>query len=193
MGPMTGTHGQPSPKQVDMARANRAIQRASVIATISLGIGAVAGYLLLPAIFDFPTSLPARIAFAAHAGVFVLLWVLIAVAMVSGGRRTSPADIDGSAFGPPSERIAVRIAFLQNTLEQAVLAVGLYVALATLLSGAWLSLIVVAAAHFAVGRVLFLRGYPRGAEGRALGMTLTMMPTALGYILAVVLIAGRMV
>jgi hypothetical protein len=122
----------------------------------------------------------------------VLVWVVAAVLMVSTIRRFSPLDIGGSAAGPPSERLAIYRAFLQNTLEQAVLATGLYLALAILLEGALLSLIVASVVLFAIGRLLFLRGYARGVRGRALGMTLTMLPTLLGYLLAIVLIVLRM-
>jgi hypothetical protein len=84
---------------------------------------------------------------------------------------------------------AVEEAF-RASLEQAVLASGLYLALATLLTGAWLSLIPVAVVFFGIGRVLFLRRYHEGAAGRAWGMTLTLMPTMLGYLLAIVLVVA---
>jgi hypothetical protein len=41
----------------------------------------------------------------------------------------------------------------------------------------WLGSIVVAALLFMAGRVLFARGYVRGAPGRALGFGLTAYPT----------------
>ncbi|WP_209428124.1 hypothetical protein [Pararhodobacter sp. SW119] len=40
-----------------------------------------------------------------------------------------------------------------------------------------------AALLFVIGRILFYLGYRHGAGGRALGMALTMMPSALGYLL----------
>ena len=180
------------PEEVDMAREERAIRRAGVAALLISGVAFAAGWYVLPRLFPFPTDLAERLAFGVQASAFVLLWVVAGVLMVSTGRRRSAADIGGSAAGPPSGRLAIKAAFLQNTLEQAVLAAGAYLALGTLLSGAWLSLIVVAVALFAVGRVLFYVGYPQGAGGRALGMTLTMTPTILGYLLAVVLVAMRL-
>lgn len=45
----------------------------------------------------------------------------------------------------------------------------------------WLALLPVAAGLFVVELVLFYRGYPRGAQGRSLGVGLTMIPAALGY------------
>jgi cation transport ATPase len=156
-------------------------------------VTAAAAWAILPRLWSFPEDLPARLAFAAQAGVFVLVWVLVAVGIVSTLRRFSAQDIGGSAAGPPSPRLAIHLAFLQNTLEQAVLAVGMYFALASLLAGPWLSLIVAAVVLFALGRVLFFRGYARGVRGRALGMTLTLMPTLLGYVLVIGLVAWRLV
>jgi hypothetical protein len=179
------------PDKAGMARAERTIRRNSLLALVAVPVAAALGILVLPGIFEFPTDLADRLAFALQANVFVLIWVAAGVLMVSTARMSSPQDIGGSAAGPPSERLAVRLAFLQNTLEQAVLAAGLYVALATLVSGQWLSLIVVGVAFFGAGRVLFLRGYTMGAGGRALGMTLTMMPTLLGYLLVFALVARR--
>ena len=179
------------PEEVDMDRAERAIRLAGLISLGALAGAVPLGYFLFPMVVEFPEALAERLAFAAQASVFVLLCVVVAIGMVSTGRRFSPADIGGSAARAPSEKIAVHVAFLQNTLEQAVIAVGLYLALATLVSGAWLSLIPVGVVFFLVGRVLFLRGYERGVEGRALGMTLTMMPTIMGYLLVLVLLGMR--
>lgn len=181
------------PEEIDMRQAERSIRVASVISVLALAAAVPAGYFLMPAIFAFPEELSERLAFAAQASLFVLLCLVIAIAMVSTARRFSPHDISGSAARPPSEKIAIYVAFLQNTLEQAVIAVGLYFALATLVSGPWLALIPIGVLFFVTGRVLFLRGYSNGVEGRALGMTLTMMPTVLGYLLVLVLLARRLI
>ena len=82
---------------------------------------------------------------------------------------------------PPA--LAIRVAFLQNTLEQAVLAGAFYFALAALAGGPWMALPPVAAVLFVVGRVLFFLGYRRGAGGRSFGMALTMLPAVVGYLL----------
>jgi uncharacterized membrane protein YecN with MAPEG domain len=189
---MTDESYRSPPEQIDMAEAERAIRRAGTIALFVTLAAAAAGYLLLPRLFEFPTQLAERLAFAVQASALVLFVVLVAVGMVSTARRKSPEDIGGSAAGPPSEGLAIYAAFLQNTLEQAVLAVGLYLAMATLVQGPWLSLIVVGVVLFVIGRVAFLRGYPKGARGRALGMTLTMMPTILGYVAVIVLLGWRL-
>jgi hypothetical protein len=181
----------PPSGQVDLHQEERAIRRAGTLALLICALCFGIGYVTLPLVFEFPTTLVNRLAFALQASVFVLLWVLIGVMMVSTGRRKSLEDVGGAASGPPSDKIAVAVAFLQNTLEQAVLAVGAYLALATRLSGPWLSLIVTAVILFGVGRLLFLQGYrrdQRGAKGRAFGMTLTLLPTLAGYLLVIALI-----
>lgn len=180
-----------SPEEIDMVKTERSIRRASLASLLALACAVPASYFLIPMMFDFPMELSERLAFAAQASVFVLLGVVVGVGMVSTARRFSPTDIGGSAARRPSKNVAIYIAFLQNTLEQAVIAVGLYFALATLLSGGWLSLIPVGVLFFVIGRVLFFRGYSKGVEGRALGMALTMTPTVLGYLLVLMLMVVR--
>ncbi|MCH8552294.1 MAG: MAPEG family protein [Natronospirillum sp.] len=181
MAPERKPHFLDSPDQIDMGRAEKSIRTGGTVSLlIVLGAGSL-GYWLLPGVIRFPEALAERLAFAAQVSSIILFCLLVAVGMVSTGRRFSAEDIGGAAAGPPSERLAIKSAFLQNTLEQAVLAVGFYLAFAALVSGPWLSVLPVSAACFVVGRVLFYRGYVRGVEGRAFGMTLTMMPVILGY------------
>lgn len=188
---MRGSGYRTPPEQIDMARAERSIRLAGTVSLLALAVAVPLGYLLLPMVISFPEDLAERLGFAAKASALVLIWVVAGVGMVSTARRFSPADIGGSAAGPPSEKVALSAAFLQNTLEQAVVAAGLYFALAALISGPWLSLIPVGIVFFFVGRILFLRGYPKGVEGRSLGMSLTLMPTLLGYLLVLVLMILR--
>ena len=169
------------PEDVDMEAEERAIRRDTTIATILTLAGFIAAFWLGPALVDLPLEVADRLAFAALVYAMPGFVLLVAILMVSTTRRFSAEDIGGQAAGPPSERLAIKAAFLQNTLEQVVLAAGFYFALAAVAGGAWLALLPVAAGLFVIGRVLFYRGYPRGAQGRSLGMGLTMMPAALGY------------
>jgi len=153
--------------------------------------GLTLGYAILPRWFHLPIDLPARLAFALRADLFVLLWAVLGIVLVALGRGRSAADIGGAASSPPSPAIAVRVAFLQNTLEQAVIAAGAHLALATLLEGAPLALILAAVALFGLGRLAFLVGYSGGAGGRAFGMALTFLPTGAGYALAIGLLLAR--
>lgn len=74
-------------EEIDMARAERAIQRASLISLLAVGGAVPAGYFLIPLVLELPDELPERLAFAAQASTWVLLCVVVAVLMVSRGRR----------------------------------------------------------------------------------------------------------
>jgi predicted secreted protein len=169
------------PEAVDMEAEERAIRRDTTIATVVTLAGFGAAFWIGPSLVDLPVDVADRLAFAATTFAVPAFVLLVAILMVSTTRRFSPEDIGGQAAGPPSERLAIKAAFLQNTLEQTVLAAGFYFALAAVAGWAWLALLPVAAGLFVIGRVLFYLGYSRGAQGRSLGMALTMMPAALGY------------
>ncbi len=177
---------------VDLAHQRRGLFKVAGLGVVACVVGLFAGYLLLPRYFDFPEALTDRFVFWARLQVFLLIWVAMGVGAVSRGRRRSAQDIRGSAYGPPSPRVAIRIAFLQNSLEQAVLASGAYLALITLLAGPALSLLVSAAVLFGIGRVTFFLGYQRGAPGRGFGFVLTVLPTLLGYAWALFLITRQL-
>ena len=176
---------------MDLRAEQQKIIRHAVAGIIFCTLVLASGYAILPRYLEFPVRLADRLAFALRADVFVFLWILFGIRMVARGRFHSAADIKGSAFGPPSAQISVRVAFLQNTLEQAILAVGAHVALATVLSGPALALIPTAVALFAIGRLTFFIGYPKGAGARAFGMVATVIPTVGAYALAIgLMIAG---
>ncbi|KAB2919848.1 MAG: MAPEG family protein [Hyphomicrobiaceae bacterium] len=130
----------------------------------------------LPQQFEFPAEVGERLAFAARANLLIMFWVLIGVGTIARLRRKSAHDTAGSAYGPPSERLRVPLAFLQNTLEHAVLAAFAALALATVEGEAPLAFIVGMVALFAIGRITFWRGYPRGSPGRAFGVVTTALP-----------------
>ncbi len=164
---------------VDIDREEHLIRvRTSAALVLTLGCFGL-GHLALPRYFAFPGPLADRLAFAAQANAFILLCLLVGIGLVSIGRRRSPADIGGAAAGPPSPRLAIKSAFLQNTLEQAVLTWGAFFAFAAVVDGALLALVPVSVVLFCGGRVLFYRGYPSGAGARAFGMALTLLPGTL--------------
>lgn len=161
---------------VDMVRQEKGIRRGLSLATLLTLAAFALAFIGLPHIFTFPEALDARLAFALKAALFIVVVLAAAVGMVSTARRASPEDIGGAAAGPPGPRLALKAAFLQNTLEQSVIATLALFGYAALVSGPWLTLIPAAVLTFIAGRILFYRGYPGGAAARSLGMGLTMMP-----------------
>ena len=102
---------------------------------VALGMGLAVlvtalGLAIGPRLYPPPllATLAARLGFVLQADLLVLIWLVLAVGNVAHGRFFSTADIQGAGFGPPSPRIAIEAAILQNTLEQAVLAVGAHLA-----------------------------------------------------------------
>jgi uncharacterized BrkB/YihY/UPF0761 family membrane protein len=131
-----------------------------------------------------PDDLRSLLAFWAAMSLVPLLFILIGIGMVSHGRRNSAHDIVGAAYSAPSPRIAVAAAFLQNTLEQAVVAMASHLAVLLLVGASMMGLIAASVLLFAIGRVSFLRGYSRGAGARSFGMALTAVPTLFSFITA---------
>jgi hypothetical protein len=166
-----------SPPQVDLPLEQRRIRRQSALAALVCAAVLAAAILWLPGVIDFPEDPADRIAFALRADVLLLLCLLAGVRWVSSTRYRSAEDNPGSAYAPPSPRLAVPLAFLQNTLEQTVITALALVALATVEGDAPLAYICASVPLFALGRIAFARGYPKGAGGRAFGMALTALPS----------------
>jgi hypothetical protein len=168
-------------KSVDMAAERSGIRRRAAAAFLLCAVVLGVATLWLPEQIELPRETAPRLAFAARASLLVMLWVAVGVGMVSTIRRYSAPDNPGSAFAPPSERLKVPLAFLQNTLEQATMTSVAFLALATVDGDAPLGFIMGAVVLFAAGRITFLRGYPLGATGRAFGMAMTALPTLAAF------------
>ena len=118
-----------------------------------------------------------RLAWALQRALLPTLTVMVAVARVANRRFCTPEDIDGAGLTAGTSQARLYCAILQNTLEQVVLAFAAYAIWAVVVPYNWLRPIPVAAMYFVAGRVLFARGYAKGAAGRAMGFGLTAYPT----------------
>ena len=181
-----------TPPPVDLAYEQRQILRNAAISAVSCGATLIGACYALALFYEPPQALAQRIAFALQADVFMWVWLAIGAKMVSGGRYRSAADNRGSALSPPSPHIAIKVAFLQNTLEQAVMAAGVHLALASLLTGPSLFFIPAAVALFAVGRITFLRGCPKGAGAHSFGRATKAIPTVVGLPWAIGLVVRNL-
>lgn len=171
------------------------ILRGSALALAFALPAAGAGYTWLPAKWfglSDAMTMGDQIAFALKADLLLFVWLAWCVRAVSKRRFRSPVDRKGSAFGPPTEAIAIPAAVLQNSLEQTVLAFGAHLVLATVLQGPELVTIPLLVVLYVVGRITFSLGYSQGAARRSFGMALTAAPTIASYLLAGgLMIAGR--
>lgn len=146
------------PANIDLKNEVHGIGWAALKSFLLCAVAFATGYMLLPRLMTFPNTIADALIFTLRIDLFILLWVAIAVGIVSHARRKSTADIRGSAFGTPSESIRIKIAFLQNTLEQAFIAIGSHLVLSMLVTGESLSFIVVAVGLFAMGCISFYFG-----------------------------------
>ena len=115
-------------------------------------------------------------------GVSLILPCLLLIASIgrlASFRFFSTEDIDGSGLTTGSENALILQSLLQNTLEQFVIAFGVYTAWCFLMPVSWLSVTPLCSVIFALGRVLFFLGYKNGAASRAFGFALTFYSTAL--------------
>lgn len=92
-------------------------------------------------------------------------------------RFITPEDIDGGGLTKGTEQANILQALLQNTFEQTLLATLVYFAWSIVMPATWLSVVPIAALAFGLGRLLFFRGYKKGAPSRAIGFTLSFYPS----------------
>ena len=145
-----------------------------VLATlISLAIAVIMGPSAL-------ISVPGQSGALRHAlswDVLIVACLMVTIGLLARHRFFTPDDIDGGGLTRGTPRAQMLQAILQNTLEQTVLAVSVHMIWAAVMPDSWQAAVPAAVILFLLGRVLFARGYSRGAPGRALGFALTFYPS----------------
>jgi len=177
---------------MELADKQKGVVRNVIPAAVLTVVGLCGVSLLLP-MSMLPVDEPgARLAWVLKWALLPVLTLMISIMRVANFRFSSPEDIDGSGLTDGTPQARVLRAILQNTLEQVVLAVAAYAIWAAVMPYAWLRVVPVAAVLLVAGRVLFARGYARGAPGRATGFGLTAYPTFGMLVTIVVFLAFRL-
>ncbi|MDO6499260.1 MAPEG family protein [Photobacterium sanguinicancri] len=112
-------------------------------------------------------------------------FLIVSIGRLAKFRFFSPEDIDGSGLTTGTYEANVLQSLLQNTLEQLVIAFGVYTAWCLLMPSSWLSVVPLCSILFAVGRACFFNGYNKGAPGRAFGFALTFYSTVVSFLVLV--------
>ena len=128
------------------------------------------GYGLMP-VPDLPGPFE-RITFVLKWEVVTALMLMIGIGTVARKRFFGPG-IDGK----PTPDLEIDRIYVQNTLEQAFLAVLAHLGLLAHLSPEQLRIIPVLVLLWALGRILFWVGFKMSPTGRAFGFALTFYPT----------------
>ena len=125
----------------------------------------------------FIHAFPGSLAQALKWDTLVVACLMLCIGLLARHRFFTPEDIDGGGLTSGTAKAHVLQSGLQNTLEQAVLAISAHVAWAASMPASWQAAVPAAAVLFVLGRVLFLRGYAHGAAARAIGFALTFYPS----------------
>jgi len=140
---------------VQLTEKQKGVVRGVIPAALLTFVGLCGAPLLLPA-SALPVDEPdARLAWALKWSLLPILTLMVAVARVANHRFYTPEDIDGAGLTNGTPQARLHGAILQNTLEQAVLAVAAYAIWSMVVPYSWLRSIAVAALYFVAGRVLF--------------------------------------
>jgi len=162
---------------VELTEQQKGVVRGVIQAVVLSVVGLCGVSLLLPLNVLPVDEAGARLAWALQWALLPVFTLMVSIARVGNYRFYSPEDIAGSGLTSGTAQVKVLRAVLQNTLEQTVLAVAAYMIWAVVMPHYWLGSIAIAALLFVAGRILFTRGYTRGAAGRAMGFGLTAYPT----------------
>lgn len=144
----------------------------AVAVAVVLAGGAAAIWVAPPGLLPGP-GMTERLAFLAGWDLMVVFWLIVGIMRLARHRFFTPDDIDGGGLTTGTARAKLLQSELQNTLEQAVLALAVHGAWVFAMPASWMAAVPVAAWMFFVGRALFMLGYERGAAARAFGFALT--------------------
>ena len=150
------------------------------ITVASLALAIFSG---LKSLVWFEDALPAHVI---NRDTLVIACLAINIALLARHRFFTPDDIDGGGLSKGTPTAHILQSTLQNTLEQTVLALAVHAVWSGVMPPTWQLAIPAASILFIVGRILFWRGYAKGAPARALGFSLTFYPSvvmllALGF------------
>lgn len=122
-----------------------------------------------------------RLALVARCLIGPGLALLAGVATAGNLRFFSAEAIEGTRT--PSQRaLEITLRYIQNTLEQTLLAAIAWAGLAVALPAPKLFLLPTLSVAFVVGRLTFWGGYLIHPMARAFGMVVTLLPTVIAYV-----------
>ena len=155
-----------------------------LVATV---LGLALTMLVQPTALTPQQGYPETLAHALKWDVLLVICLAVNIGLLARHRFFTHEDIDGGGLTTGTPQAQVLQSTLQNTLEQTVLGMTIHMIWAAVMPQSWQAAVPVAAILFFVGRILFWRGYARGAPARALGFALTFYPS----VAMILLILGR--
>lgn len=162
-------------------RAEQRGVRRGMLAGLVVSIVVIAiGKFVYPASVPDSDGIPDRIACYLPWLALMGVPLVIGISYLASYRFFHPEAIGGGDSPDPAYHNARN--YLQNTLEQTVLAVMVHVALLATVPYDWLNVVPVMVLWWVFARIVFRLTYARGAAARAFGFSATYYPTALGLV-----------
>jgi len=171
---------------MELSQKQSGVLKGMVSAMLTSILVILSAITLDPFNYSHISQLPERLSILGLSLILPTLFLIASIGRLAKFRFFSPEDIDGSGLTSGTNEAIILQSLLQNTLEQIVIAYGVYTAWCLLMPSSWLSVIPLCSVLFAIGRVLFFRGYSRGAPARAFGFALTFYSTVLMFLVLVV-------
>ncbi|MCL1065939.1 MAPEG family protein [Shewanella olleyana] len=168
-----------SPITTKLSSKQRDVTKGIVLGMLVSFAVVIYGALANPFEYSEPQTLIERLIIYAYGMILPTLSLIIAVARVAKHRFFNAEDIDGRSFYEESERVRRLQSVLQNTLEQFCIVMSVYFLWAFIMPADYMSLIALISVLFFIGRILFMRGYDKGAGARSIGFSLTFYPSVL--------------
>jgi len=122
-----------------------------------------------------------RLAYALKCEVFTALCLLAGVGVIANRRFFLPEAIAGG----PSPSLEIEQRYVENTLEQSVLAMVAHLALVVVVPDDSIRAVAILVVLFVIGRATFWIGYHISGPARAFGFATTFYPTVAAYVYVV--------
>ena len=153
--------------------------------------GAITGVVFIIAFFEIALRLTnfqltppggiqtsLRLEYALKCEVFAALCLLAGIGAIGNRRFFTPDAIGGG----PSASIEIDLRYVQNTLEQLVLAIVAHLALVLVVPEDSIRVVAILVMLFVIGRATFWIGYHISGPARAFGFATTFYPTVATYV-----------
>jgi len=159
-----------------MTNSQKGVLKGMVVAVI-ITLVALLSPVYWPSFPTAPDNLPGLLELWLLLSLVVVFWLFVAIGRLAGRRFFHEEDINAAASSTGTDQARMLQSVLQNTLEQAVLAIVAYGAWLFLGPVGWKMLPVLFVVLFCLGRLLFYIGYSFGGPARAVGFALTFYPS----------------
>lgn len=160
---------------MELREQQNKVKKGVVVAIVCSAFFIAASFSLFPFVLRDAEGLTSRLVFTIQCELFAGFVLFAAIATVGNQRFLSRDAIEGTTN--LSGSIEINRRFLQNTLEQLILAIIAHFCLVTVVDPSSVKIVPILVGWWILARLAFWYGYHRTPVGRAFGFAATMYPT----------------